>query len=133
MDTWGQIIVAVLGSSGLMTLITYLIGRHDKKSDRSADIEKRITSLEVSDEKIKSELSDIRKDVDFSHRVNHLNVKDRVKYLTENAMQQGCITVGALAYIEEGVKLLHEDGENGEMTACLDAVRALKVGKPDDK
>lgn len=132
MDTWGQIIVAVLGSSGLMTFVTYLIGRHDKKSDKSIDIDKRITSLEVSDERIKAELRDIRKDVDFSHRVNHLNVKDRVKYLTETAVEQGYISVGALAYIEEGVKLLHEDGENGEMTACLEAVHGLKVGKPDE-
>ena len=120
MDTWGQIIVAVLGSSGLMTFITYLISRHDKKSDSRDEFAKRISALEVSDEKN-------RQDVEFSRKANHLNLKDRVQYLTEEAVTRGCISVSALAYIEEAVALLHEDGENGSMTACLESVKKLAV------
>lgn len=127
MDTWGQIIVAVLGSSGLVSFMTYLISRHDSRNDKHADIVKRIDILEEQDEQIKAEMASIRKDVDFSRKANHLNVRDRVIYLTEEAVTRGCISVAALSYIESAVALLHEDGENGEMTACLESVRKLKT------
>lgn len=122
-----QIIALVLGSSALFTFLQYLITLRYSRKDRADDTGKRIEALEKADSEIRSDIERIKKDVDFSHRVNHLNARDRVSYLTADSVAQGFITVSNLAYIEEAVALLHEDGENGNMTASLEAVRKLEV------
>lgn len=126
-DTIVSIIVAAITSSSLVSLITYLITRKDQKKEKVENVSERLDALEKADTQIREDIEQIRKDVDFSHKVNHLNVKDRVSYLARTSMDQGWISVSDLSYIEEGVALLHEDGENGNMTACLEAVRKLSV------
>lgn len=123
-----ELIIAMLGSSALVSFAQYLITRRDTRKDKASNVGTRLESLEKADAEIREDIVAIRKDVDFSHRVNHLNAKDRVACLTADSMKQGYVTVSNLAYIEEAVALLHEDGENGEMTACLEAVRSLPVG-----
>lgn len=126
-DTVVSIIVAAITSSSLVSFITYLITRKDQKKEKVENVSERLDALEKADTQIREDIEQIRKDVDFSHKVNHLNVKDRVSYLARTSMDQGWISVSDLSYIEEGVALLHEDGENGNMTACLEAVRKLSV------
>jgi hypothetical protein len=46
MNTAVTIIIAVLGSTGLSTLIQYFVSRHDKKHDRLAQIEKKLDKTE---------------------------------------------------------------------------------------
>ena len=127
MDDISAIIIAVLTSSSLVSFITYLITRKDQKKDKVENVTERLDMLEKADIQIKHDIETIRKDVDFSHKVNHLNVKDRVSYLATEALAKNSISVSNLSYIEEGVALLHEDGENGNMTAYLEAVRKLPI------
>lgn len=122
-----SIIIAAITSSSLVSFITYLITRRDQKKEKVENVAERLDSLEKADMQIREDIEQIRKDVDFSHKVNHLNVKDRVSHLAKTAMDQNWISVSDLSYIEEGVALLHEDGENGNMTACLEAVRKLPI------
>lgn len=127
MEDLSAIIIACLTSTSLVSLITYFVTRRDQKKEKVENVAERLDSLEKADTQIREDIEKIRKDVDFSHKVNHLNVKDRVSCLTQSAMKQGYISVHDLSYIEEGVALLKEDGENGNMTACLEAARSLPV------
>lgn len=45
-DTAITIIIAVIGSTGLATLIQFLISRHDKKHDRLGKIEQKLDKTE---------------------------------------------------------------------------------------
>lgn len=47
METAITIIIAVIGSTGLATLIQFFISRHDKKHDRLEHIEKQLTKTEA--------------------------------------------------------------------------------------
>lgn len=122
-----EIIGLILGSTALFSFLQYIITLHYTRKDKRSDVSKRLDALEAADKEIKEDVEEIKKDAGFSRRINHLNAKDRVAYLTAEGVKQGFITVSNLAYVEEAVTLLHEDGENGEMTACLETVRGLPV------
>lgn len=110
----------MLGSSALVSFAQYLITRRDSRKEKASDTGKRLDALEA-------DMKTVKRDAEFSRKANHLNTKDRVAYLTAEGVRQGYISVSNLAYVEEAVALLHEDGENGEMTACLESARRLEV------
>lgn len=114
------LIIACIGSSALSSLITYLIDRKDRKAEKSdktaeqiKDLAKRLTKLES--------------DTSFSRRSNHLQLKSNVKRVVSVAVDMGRISIDDKAFVLESVELLHTDGENGEMTACADAIKNLPI------
>jgi len=120
MDTLITLMTVCLTSSALTSLITHLIDRRDKREDASDDRVERIEKLEKS-------YGELRDGLDFCKRANHLQLKDRVIFLTNDAVENGWISLDCNAFIADAVELLHEDGENGEMSACLRAIEPLPV------
>lgn len=121
------IVVAVIGSNALFAFITHMIDRKDSKDDKQseharkhAEVVERIDGLEKS-------LTAVKEDASFSRKANHLQLKRDVKAMTGSAVKRGWTTVDERAYILDSVDLLHADGENGEMTACADAIRPLPI------
>lgn len=114
------LIIACIGSSALSSLITYLIDRKDRKAEKSDKTAEQIKSLA-------ERLTKLESDTSFSRRSNHLQLKSNVKRVVSVAVDMGRISIDDKAFVLESVELLHTDGENGEMTACADAIKNLPI------
>ena len=114
------LIIACIGSSALSSLITYLIDRKDRKAEKSDKTAEQIKDLA-------ERLTKLESDTSFSRRSNHLQLKSNVKRVVSVAVDMGRISIDDKAFILESVELLHTDGENGEMTACADAIKNLPI------
>lgn len=83
------VVAAVLGSSGLFTLIQFLISRHDKKNDKTEELKKSINDLKnsmvESDKKFSESIDALAGQVEHS-RV----VQSRIRILRANdELRQG--------------------------------------------
>lgn len=114
------LIIACIGSSALSSLITYLIDRKDRKAEKSDKTAEQIKDLA-------ERLTKLESDTSFSRRSNHLQLKSNVKRVVSVAVDMGRISIDDKAFVLESVELLHTDGENGEMTACADAIKNLPI------
>lgn len=114
------LIIACIGSSALSSLITYLIDRKDRKAEKSDKTAEQIKDLA-------ERLTKLESDTSFSRRSNHLQLKSNVKRVVSVAVDIGRISIDDKAFVLESVELLHTDGENGEMTACADAIKNLPI------
>lgn len=114
------LIIACIGSSALSSLITYFIDRKDRKAEKSDKTAEQIKDLA-------ERLTKLESDTSFSRRSNHLQLKSNVKRVVSVAVDMGRISIDDKAFVLESVELLHTDGENGEMTACADAIKNLPI------
>lgn len=71
------VIVAVLGSTGLSTLITFLIARADKKKDNTAEVLSKISSLSTKIDNLEER---IEEDFATQARIRILSFSDEVRH-----------------------------------------------------
>lgn len=77
------------------------------------------------------------KEADVAWRVTttaalRLIIMDKVEYLTQCAVDAGCVTMKQRNFILSMVDVAHALGANGEMTACAEIVKEMPIKKGGD-
>lgn len=121
------IVLACIGSGGLMSLVQYLIKRHDDKKDKSTGTESRVNNLEKELTLVKAELD--------SNTIITNSIKEGVKAILHDRLfhncnkylERGSIPMSDLEMIEETYSAYHAIGGNGTGTIIVKQVRELPI------
>lgn len=101
-----SIIVAIITSGGVGTIvsfITYLISRHDKKVEQAKEKNSAMARMLLA--------------------IGH----DRIVFLTAKYIDRGAITVGERANLEQLYEPYHDMGGNGDGKSGFEACKALEI------
>lgn len=101
-------IIAAVSSSGVMSLVIYLLQRHDKKKEKEAEAESAQTRMLFG--------------------LGH----DKILYLTDKYVKRGSITLKEKRNLEYLAAPYFDLGGNGDCKIGYDACQKLPVVSDDD-
>lgn len=104
------IVAALLGSTGLSTVVVTCLNRHWSKKDKKDE-----------------EIERINERIDILFEADKVSMLDRICWLGEKYIEAGEIRLSDLLKLEAMYKVFKKLGGNGDADLIMDKVRALPV------
>lgn len=119
-ETLVTIILAIIGSSGLFTLIQFLISRNDGKKQAMEDLMKAIVQLQSS-------VDDTNADMKLQNEALMSIAQDRIMYLAREFLSQNWIYADDLSNLRRLADSYRALEGNGDVKILMDLVDKLPV------